>query len=184
MSLTKIKEQLASRGARSIRGFSRVFRIMDDNGDKKLSRDELLYGLKDQGLEVTDADVDEIMSVCDTDGSGSLNFDEFLKGIRGIPNAFRQEYIDKAFAKFDADGSGHLTIDDLKGIYNCESHPGFQAGEVTEDEVFQEFLDQFGNTDGDLSVSKAEWNSYYAGVSASMDNDEEFGLMMTNAWKL
>lgn len=36
----------------------------------------------------------------------------------------------------------------------------------------------------DHIVSKDEWVEYYNNVSASIDNDEYFALMMNNAWNL
>ena len=36
----------------------------------------------------------------------------------------------------------------------------------------------------DHIVSKDEWVEYYNNVSASIDNDEYFSLMMNNAWNL
>jgi len=59
----------------------------------------------------------------DTDRDGFVNFDEFLVGIRGKPNAKRQAFIDKAYFKFDKDGDGRITSADLRGVYNCSSHP-------------------------------------------------------------
>jgi calcyphosin len=55
---------------------------------------------------------------------------------------------------------------------------------MTSDEVFIEFLASFGDKNGDGSITKSEWNDYYAAVSASMDNDEHFVLMMNSAWKM
>ena len=55
---------------------------------------------------------------------------------------------------------------------------------MTEDEIFAEFLGRFGDKDADGQVSKAEWNDYYAGVSSSVDNDDEFVLIMNQAWKM
>ena len=152
--IERVKEQLASRGARSIRGFQRTFKIFDDAGDRKLSRDDLLYGLTDYGLDISGDEVDELMAHLDTDGSGSISFDEFLTGLRGAPNEMRQEFIDRAFEKFDADGSGKLTMDDIRGVYNCDHHPEVQSGEISAEEAFQEFFNTFGNSDGDGEITK------------------------------
>ncbi len=36
----------------------------------------------------------------------------------------------------------------------------------------------------DGRIEKKEWDEYYAGISASIDNDENFIFSLTNAWKL
>ena len=48
--LTKVKDQLKARGAESIGALGRAFKIMDDNGDRKLDKDEMYYGLTDYGV--------------------------------------------------------------------------------------------------------------------------------------
>ena len=55
---------------------------------------------------------------------------------------------------------------------------------MTEEEIFGDFLGRFGDKDADGIVTKAEWNDYYAGVSSSVDNDDEFILIMNQAWKM
>ena len=92
--------------------------------------------------------------------------------------------VDKAFLKFDADGNGTITAEDLRGVYNCSMHPKVASGEKTEDEVFLEFLQNFGDRDRDGKVSRDEWNEYYAAVSSSVDNDDHFVALMKAAWKL
>ena len=92
--------------------------------------------------------------------------------------------VDKAFLKFDADGCGTIEASDLKGIYSAHMHPKVISGEMTEDEVFLEFLTNFGDKNGDGKISRQEWNDYYAAVSSSVDNDEHFVQLMKTAWKL
>ena len=99
-------------------------------------------------------------------------------------NEKRQAMVDKAFLKFDADGSGEITAADLKGVYNCAFHPKVQSGEMTEDEVFLEFLANFGDKNRDGKIQRDEWNEYYAAVSSSIDNDDHFVQLMKAAWKL
>lgn len=55
---------------------------------------------------------------------------------------------------------------------------------MTEDEVFLEFLANFGDRNRDGKIQRDEWNDYYAAVSASIDNDDHFVQLMITAWKL
>ena len=55
---------------------------------------------------------------------------------------------------------------------------------MTEQEVFTEFRASFGDKNGDGQISKAEWNDYYASISANIDNDDHFVNLMAAAWKL
>ena len=63
-------------------------------------------------------------------------------------------------------------------------HPKVQTGEMTEDEVFLEFLQNFGDRNRDGKITRSEWNEYYAAVSASVDNDDHFVQLMKAAWRL
>ena len=81
-----------------------------------------------------------------------------------------------------ADGSGVVTAADLRVVYSTNAHPKVISGEITEDEAYLEFLANFGDKNNDGMITQQEWNVYYAAVSANIDNDDEFCLMMTNAW--
>ena len=99
-------------------------------------------------------------------------------------NAKRQAIADKAFLKFDKDGNGYIDASDLKGVYNCSFHPKVISGEMTEDQVFLEFLANFGDKNKDGRIERSEWSDYYSAVSASIDNDDHFVQLMKTAWKL
>ena len=58
------------------------------------------------------------------------------------------------------------------------------SGDKTEDEVFTEFLANFGDKNRDGKITKPEWDDYYAAISANIDNDDHFIDLMANAWKL
>lgn len=113
-----------------------------------------------------------------------MDFDEFLVAMRGKPSDRRQAYIDKAFFKFDKDANGFITSEDLRGVYDCSMHPKVVNGEMTQDEVFVQFLKCFGDKNGDGKITRSEWNDYYAAVSSNIDNDEHFVELMKMAWRL
>jgi len=60
----------------------RTFRVIDDNRNRKIDREELEYGIREFGLEMSKAEVGQLFDFMDKDGSGSINFDEFLVAIR------------------------------------------------------------------------------------------------------
>jgi calcyphosin len=163
---------------------SRVFKIIDDGGNRKLDKQEFYWGIKDMGVNISKRESEILIDHLDTDQDGQVNYDEFLTGIRGMPNELRMAYIDKAFCKFDSDGNGRITAADLAPVYDTSFHPRVQSGEMTSEEVFVEFLASFGDKNGDGQITKSEWNDYYSSVSASVDNDDHFCNLMTAAWKL
>jgi Ca2+-binding EF-hand superfamily protein len=127
----------------------------------------------------------------DRDGSGSIDYDEFVRGVRGEMNQFRKKIALAAFKRIDRDGSGILDINDIKGVYNAKMHPDVKSGKKSEDEILGEFLETFeahhamsGAGTRDRNVTPDEFVEYYNNVSASIDNDQYFELMMINAWKL
>lgn len=106
-------------------------------------------------------------------------------------NSFRKALAMRAFAIMDVDGSGIIDIDDIRQRYNAKMHPDVKSGKRTEDEILFEFIDTFEKHHSDNvedqrdgRVSKAEWTEYYNNVSMSIDRDDYFELMMTNAWDL
>ncbi len=106
-------------------------------------------------------------------------------------NAFRKTLVDKAFDRLDIDHSGVVDSSDIKGMYNPSKHPAVMEGRKTEDQVLQEFLETFelhhnirAKQEKDYKVTREEFHEYYNNISASIDNDEYFEVMMTNAWNL
>ena len=162
----------------------RAFRIMDDNGDRKIEMQEFYWGLKDMGANISQNEAKILLGYLDTNQDGVVSFDEFLYGIRGAPNATRMAIIDKAFQKFDQDGNGVVNSSDLRVVYDTSQHPKVQSGEMTEEEVFVQFLASFGDKNGDGVITKEEWNDYYAAVSSNIDNDNHFVQLMKAAWKI
>ena len=106
-------------------------------------------------------------------------------------NPMRKKLVAQAFNKLDKDRGGFIDINDIKGVYNATKHPDVLSGKKTEEQILLEFLETFetqhsmrNNNAPDHIVTKEEFEEYYNNVSASIDNDQYFELMMNNAWKI
>ena len=172
-----------------------MFKIMDDNNSKTLEINEFFKGLDQYRLQVSQDECKRLFEMFDTDQSGTISIDEFFQAIKGPMSPFRREIAKKAFNKVDVNGNGVLELDDVRQTYNAKNHPEVRKGRKSEQEVLQEFLDTFEahnelskkdskSKKGDHIVTLNEFQDYYSNVSASIDNDEYFQLMMTNAWNL
>ena len=181
----KIKEKIIARGGvNGIKGFARLLAIMDDSGDKKLSKEEMMYGLRDYGLNVSKTELEQLFLMFDRDGNGFIDVDEFLIGIRGDLNERRKRLIKMAFDILDTDGSGFVTVDEMNEKYDVSHNPEVQQGKITAAEAMRQFMKQWDRLDGDGMVSLEEFEDYYKGVSSSIDDDDYFELMIRNAWRI
>lgn len=180
-----------ARGARGFIGLQRQFKIMDDNRSMTIDKNEFAKAIRDYRVDLKPTEVEMLFSEFDSDRSGEISYDEFVRGIRGKMNNFRKSLAMKAFTIMDKDKSGVIDINDIKGVYNAKFHPDVKAGKRSEEEILGEFLETFethhsllnGNP-RDRRVTKEEWEEYYNNISASIDSDQYFELMMNSAWNL
>jgi len=111
-----------------------AFDAIDENGDGKLSAEELLHALQrleaslaghrgGAGEAATEQCAMRILEECDLDGDGVLSFDEFVTAVAlhlevaDLCNgtARFQSYVGAAFKALDEDGNGRLDAGEIAG---------------------------------------------------------------------
>lgn len=161
-----------------------VFRRMDSSRDRKLDRYEFQWGLRENGHILTPSEFERIFKFFDKNNDGKVDYDEFLRGLRGDMNERRTALVLLAFKQLDKTGDGLVTLDDLRNTYDVSFHPKFKSGQMSKDAILTEFLGQWDTIKKDGIVSPDEFIEYYRDVSASIDEDDYFELMIRNAWHI
>ena len=65
-----------------------LFRVMDDDRDRKLNVDEFRKGVEEYGLNFSKAEIDELFRLFDIDHNGTINYEEFLRKLRVCFSSF------------------------------------------------------------------------------------------------
>jgi Ca2+-binding EF-hand superfamily protein len=181
----RLRKELANHGAHGIIGLSRKFKIIDDDGNKQLDPREFKKAINELGLDLTDEDISGMFVHMDKDGSGSISFEEFLQALKGPLSSSRKRLMNMAFDTLDLDGNGIVEPSEVLSKFDASQHPEVIAGRKTPQDVMQAFLDTFdvgGEVDG--KVTRQEFENYYHNMSASIDNEDYFELMIRNAWHI
>ena len=183
--ISELRAELASRGARGIVGLSRRFKSMDDNGDGQLNKSEFKKAMDENQMNLSNEEFLAVFAEFDKDNSEGIDFEEFLTTIRGAMNDERLRLVTMAFNSLDKDKSGILNPDEMMEQFDASQHPDVLSGAKTKTAVLREFLETFevgGEIDG--KVTKQEFINYYTNISASIDDDQYFELMIRNAWRI
>jgi Ca2+-binding EF-hand superfamily protein len=59
-----------------------LFRILDDDSNRKLNMDEFKKGISEYGLNLSKPEIEQLFRQFDVDNNGSIDFDEFLRRLR------------------------------------------------------------------------------------------------------
>ena len=185
----KIREVLALRagGFAVLKGMGRQFRILDKDKSGSLNKTEMHRGLnmlcRAYRLHMEQPEADRLFALFDYNGDGQVNYNEFVRCLRGSMNKRRKDLVMMAFDTFEKDQWGKVTLRTIGSCYDVSMHPDVMSGKVSPTEALYEFMKKW-DKDGDHSVTGDEFIDYYEWVSASIDNDDYFELMIRNAWHI
>ncbi|KAK3765656.1 hypothetical protein RRG08_063693 [Elysia crispata] len=178
---------ILQRGCGALKQISCVFRKMDIDYSKKICLEEMEQGVESLGFCLSRPDMAKLFTALDRDRNGQIDFKEFMDLLTPPMKDARVKVINEAFNKLDINGDNEIKLDELKVVYaaNARRHPRFVSGEWTEEETLRHFLDSLdtpGSPDG--KVTRQEFMNYYAGVSATVDDDCYFDMMMRSVYGL
>ena len=97
----------------------KLFNILDSNNDGKITREELLVGLKKiyKDENIVQKDVDIIFKNIDMDGNNFIEYEEFVRGAVNKEKFLTENILRFAFRYFDKNNSGFIDYEKLKNIF-------------------------------------------------------------------
>ena len=177
------REEIVKRNSGSYLALSRILHGIDQQVTKKLSWDELFSGLEMFHIHMRREDVERLCRLLDRNNEGNLSVEAFMRGIRPEMSMARRDLVLQAFHQLDNTGAGSVSVDEMKALYDVSMHPAVIAKRKSAEDVAAEFAADWSRTlDG--VVRQADFYEYYSNVSASIDSDDYFELMIRNAWHL
>ena len=99
-------------------------------------------------------------------------------------NDRRKALVKMAFDILDKDGSGEITVDEMMAVYDVSKNPEVSSGKKTPKQAMIEYMAQWQHNAMDGIITLQEFEDHYKEVSASIDDDDYFELMIRNAWRI
>ena len=184
------RNEIRKKGAKGIIDLAKQFKLFDENKNKTLDYKQFSKAIKDLKIDFNENEIHELFSIFDINNSNTIDYEEFLRQLRGEMNEKRKEIVLKAFDKLDLDKSGKIELNEIKSLYNVKNHKDVLSGKKTEEDLYNEFIETFETHHNlkkgfkDKRVSKEEFLEYYNNISMSIDDDDLFISLISNAWKL
>ncbi|CAH1403803.1 unnamed protein product [Nezara viridula] len=179
--LEKLRLLCLSRGSEGLLEFGRVIRRKESDD---LTLEEFKEVIRDADYQLTGDQIESLFEAFDTEGSGTISATEFINAIRPEMSDTRKKSVNDAFDKCDKAKAGVITLEELRDLCSVRAHPKYRSGEMTENEILRKFMATFERGSVDGNITREEFFNYYAGVSASIDTDTCFDLMLRQAFHL
>ena len=97
-----------------------IFKIIDLNGDGKLSKEEIIKGFEAyKGSKAKSKSINRIMEEVDTNRSGFIDYNEFIKASVSENCLYSKKNVKEAFDLVDLDGSGKISSDEFEIIFSA-----------------------------------------------------------------
>lgn len=111
---------------------TKIFKVLDKNGDGRISRDELRESYKEVGMLISEEEIIELLKTLDGDGNGYIEYEEFIRATIDKKKLFTEVNLKLAFELFDLDKNGTICCDEIRKI----------IGKNLNDKVMSELLEE------------------------------------------
>jgi Ca2+-binding EF-hand superfamily protein len=181
--IQQIRDRLIARGETGYRRLSRALK-QEAGSAQALAPQDLANVLSADGLNLTRGELATLFKSFDAKGTGKINVADFMVGLRPTISAQRLSLVKLTFLRLDRkERDGTIIFDSLVSLFSPERHPAVLEGSASPRDALRDFLsgwDKLGNE----KVTEAEFIDFYKDLSAAIDNDQYFELMLRNSWRV
>jgi calcium-dependent protein kinase len=143
-------------GSSELRDAQKIFQALDEDGDGRLSKAELLKGIAQISFQPK-SDVDSILSLLDADHNGTIEYTEFLMLFFSDSKVLTDKNLHLAFRSMDKDGSGSISVAELKEVLRVKE---------PSEEAWERYMSAIDAT-GDGTIDYEEFKAWVTQVTDS-----------------
>lgn len=181
----KLRDALVERCGglpQAVKEFGRYFRTPAANGLRFVNPDDFERMCAELDLRFSEAELAALFRAFDRNRDGFVSYDEFSSALRGPLSERREGAIARAFAAVDADRDGIVSPQELQTAMRAHRHPAVVSGELSPTQVQHALSAAWDTRERTGQVPFAEFKDYYAGVSATIESDDEFVALLSALW--
>ncbi|RHY91356.1 hypothetical protein DYB37_003629 [Aphanomyces astaci] len=176
------------------------FRYFDTDGSGVIDYHEFTSAMLRLNFVGVQAELEGLFDRYDEDLNGTLSYVEFASVIFGTNGVSKPSshvksiggmgkrrilLVRQAFHLLDESKDGTVTVDEIASRFDTSHHPDILSGRLKPVDVLRQFLAVFeGQSDTNGVVTWHEFLNYYRDLGAGIENDDEFELIVRNAWHM
>ena len=191
--LIKLKNIIISRGPKTIFTFQRMLTIFDRNNSGLINLNDFINIFQVYNINLSENEIENIFNIYNQDNSGAINYSLLINDLIGEMSEKRILIVQKVFDIFNKDEKGEVSLKEIKQRFNPRNHPDVLNRKKNSNEVYGEFLDTLEiyreyiyNLKGGFinNINFEDFKKFYAQISISIKEDNDFERMMLNCWNI
>ena len=93
---------------------TQVFRYLDHRGKNRLSFYDFSKTFKENGINVSKKQIQNMIDIIDSDGNNTIEYQEFLRAMCDKDTLYNDKNLESVFNSIDISQKGYINVDDIK----------------------------------------------------------------------
>ena len=93
---------------------TQVFRYLDRRGKNRLSFYDFSKTFKENGINVSKKQIQNMIDIIDSDGNNTIEYQEFLRAMCDKDTLYNDKNLESVFNSIDISQKGYINVDDIK----------------------------------------------------------------------